>query len=193
MIGGITLEPWVHERLKEDIGTERYNHTLRVVEISKRLARKYGVDEEKASIAALLHDCGKFRDRKKILKVTNDFDIILDNVMKFNKHLIHGPLGAEIAKRIYNIHDEEILNAIYYHTTGREKMSLIEKIIYIGDYIEPGRDFEGVEKVRELVDVDLNNALLLAMDNTIKYVIEKGYLIHLDTVKARNSIKLEME
>ncbi len=187
------LEPWAHKRLKKDIGMERYEHTLRVAETSKKLARKYGADEEKANIAALLHDCGKFQDKKNLLKVTDDFDIILDNVMKFNKHLIHGPLGAEIAKRTYDVHDEEILNAVYYHTTGRENMSLLEKVIYIADYIEPGRDFKGLEEVRNLVDVDLNNALLLAMDNTIKYVIEKGYLLHLDTVKARNSIKLEME
>ncbi len=187
------MEYWVHKRLKEDIGIERYEHTLRVVETSKELAKKYGVDEDKTSVAALLHDCGKLKNKKKLLKVANDFGIILDNVMEYNKHLIHGPLGAELAKKTYNIHDEEILNAIYYHTTGREKMSLLEKIIYIGDYVEPGRDFEGVEEVRKLVDVDLDKALLYAMDNTIKHIIESGNLIHLDTVKARNSIKLGME
>lgn len=187
------MEPWVHQRLKEDIGIERYNHSLRVVDISKKLAEKYGVNVKKASIAALLHDCGKFKDKKRLLKLANDFGIILDNVMEYNWHFIHGPLGAKIAKKIYNIHDEEILNAICYHTTGRENMSLLEKVIYIGDYIEPGRSFKGVDEIREKVDVDLNKGVLCAMDNTIKFVINQGNVVHLNTVKARNNLILGME
>ncbi len=187
------MEDWVYKRIKEDIGIERYNHTLGVVKTAQKLAKKYGVDEGKAGIAALLHDCGKLKDERKLLKMADDFDIILDNVMKYNIQLIHGPLGAEMAKRIYNIYDEEILNAIYYHTTGRENMSLLEKIIYIADYIEPGRDFKGIDRVRKLVDVDLDKSLLCAMDGTLKYIIENGLLIHLDTVRARNSLKLKRE
>lgn len=187
------MEPWVHKRLKEDIGIERYNHSLRVVETSIKLAKKYGADVKKTSIAALLHDCAKFTDKKRLLKVSSDFGIILDNVMEYNWHLIHGPLGAKMAEKIYNIHDIEILNAIYYHTTGRENMTLLEKIIYIADYIEPGRSFKGVDEVRDIVNLDLDRGVLHAMDNTIKFVINEGYLIHLNTVKARNNLILGME
>lgn len=184
---------WMHEKLKEDIGIERYNHTIRVVETSKKLALKYKEDVQKTSMAALLHDCGKFSDSRKLLKMIDDFDIILDNVMKNNIQLVHGPLGAEMARRVYGIDDHEILSAIYYHTTGKENMSLLEKIVYISDYIEPGRDFQGVDEVREMAFVDLDKSILWAMDNTIKYVIDRGFLLHLDTVKGRNSLKLQTD
>jgi predicted HD superfamily hydrolase involved in NAD metabolism len=94
---------------------------------------------------------------------------------------------------VYDVHDKEILSAIYYHTTGKENMSLLEKIVYIADYIEPNRDFEGVERVRELAFVDLNESLIQSMDNTIKYIVDKKILIHLDTIKARNYLILEKD
>lgn len=178
------------ESLIRDIGINRYKHSYRVMKTAIKLAKKYDVDENKATIAALLHDCGKFEDSNNLLKRVNDFDIILDNVMKSSIELIHGPLGAMIAREDYNIKDIEILDSIYYHTTGRENMTLLDKIIFIADYIEPGRIFPEVDKVRQLAFIDLDKSIILAMDNTIKYLIDKNSLIHLDTVKGRNFLKL---
>lgn len=185
------IEEWMYEKLKKDIGEDRFIHSLGVMETSIELARIYNVDKEKAALAGLLHDCAKFSDKRIVLKMASDFGIILDNVMKYNDKLIHGPLGAEIARKFYYVTDDQVLNAIKYHTTGKENMNLLERIVFIADYIEPNRKFEGVEKIRELAFQDLNNSIINAIDNTIKYVIDGGNLLHLDTVKARNYLKIE--
>ncbi|HHV27508.1 bis(5'-nucleosyl)-tetraphosphatase (symmetrical) YqeK [Anaerosalibacter bizertensis] len=185
------FEDWIHEKLKTEIGILRYNHSIGVMETSIKLAKYYGVNEKSAALAGLLHDCAKSKDKIKLLKMADEFGIILDNVMKNNLELIHGPIGAEIAKRQYNIEDKKILSAIQYHTTGKEDMSILEKIIFIADYIEPNRKFKGVEEARKLAFEDLDESLIYAMDNTIKFVINSGGLIHLDTVKARNYLKIE--
>lgn len=185
------IQSWIYENLEKEIGTLRYNHSLGVMNTSIKLAKHYHTNEKKAALAGLLHDCAKFDVGKDLLKMADEFGIILDNVMRNNVELIHGPLGAEIAKREYNILDKEVLDAISYHTTGKESMSLLEKIIFIADYIEPSRKFKGVEKVRELAFQNLNLSLIIAMDNTIKFLVDGGKLIHLNTVRARNHLKLE--
>lgn len=176
----------IKEKLIRSIGEKRYNHSIRVMETAVRLARHYNYDEEKAKTAGLLHDCAKYGDHLYLLKRVNDFDIILDDSMIQNKELIHGPLGAKVAEIEYNIQDEDILSAIYYHTIGKENMSLLEKIIYMADFIEPQRNFPNVEWFREYAFKDLDKALRLSMDHTIKYLIDKGKLINVNTIKARN-------
>ncbi|MBS4537158.1 bis(5'-nucleosyl)-tetraphosphatase (symmetrical) YqeK [Clostridium sp. D2Q-11] len=176
--------------LIQEIDEERYNHTLRVVETAKKLALVYGVDDRRTEIAALLHDCAKYKDRKVLLKRAEEFGIILDIISRHNHHLIHSFLGAEIAKLKYNIVDDDILNAIKYHTIGREDMSILEKIIFIADYIEPGRNFEGINEIRELAFNDIDKAIIISMDNTIKYIIDKGWLVHPNTVNTRNNLIL---
>ena len=103
-------------------------------------------------------------------------------------NLMHGLAGSIIAKHIMGIEDEDVLNSISYHTTGRKNMTILEKIIYIADYIEPMRNFPGVDELRKIAYSNLDEALLLSFDNTIKYVITKGQLLHLDTIEARNYI-----
>jgi predicted HD superfamily hydrolase involved in NAD metabolism len=173
-------------KLTNSIGEKRVKHSLGVMETAISLAEIYNCDIEKAKIAGLLHDCAKYSDESYLLKRANDFGIILDNVMLENTQLIHGPLGAKVAKYEYDILDEEILDAIHFHTTGRIKMTTLDKIIYISDYIEPGRSFPGVEETRELAFKNLDRSVKMAMDNTIKFLVEQGKLIHLDTIRARN-------
>lgn len=177
--------------LLSDIGESRFKHTLRVVEESKKLALIHDVDISKAEIAALFHDCAKYRDKKKLLKMANDFDIILNDIMKNNHELIHAPLGAKIAKYKYGIVDKDILNSIKYHTTGRKDMTSLEKIIYIADYIEPNRKFCGVEKVRELAYINLDKSVLEAMDQSIIYLIKNNIIVSRDTIEARNQYKFK--
>lgn len=184
----IVLNEKILNHILEDIGEHRFNHTLRVVEESRKLASHYSIDGDKAQIAALLHDCAKFSDKKNLLKMANDFDIILNEIMIENHELIHAPLGAKIAQFKYDISDEDILNSIKYHTTGRRNMSELEKIIYLADYIEPFRSFDGVEKVRELSYIDLDKGILTAMDQTIAFLIKNTRLISKDTIDARNQL-----
>lgn len=185
------VKDWFYNKLKEDIGVKRFEHSLRVMETSIELAKRYHCSVEKAAVAGLLHDCGKLKGEINLLKLSSDFGIILDSMTKNNNELIHSVLGAAIAEREYGISDEEILNAIRYHTTGRENMSLLEKIVYVADMIEPGRKFQGVDKLRELALEDLDQCLILSIDNTLKFVIENKKLIHLDSVKARNYLLIQ--
>lgn len=181
----------IKDQLIHNIGLDRYNHSLRVVEIAIKLAKIYGEDIERTEIAALLHDCGKYLDKISLLKKANNFDIILDSVMEANMELIHAPLGSKIAEVEYGIVNKEILNAIYYHTTGRENMTLLDKIIYIADYIEPSRTFYGIDEIRRLAYVDLDKSILKALDTTIIFLINKNKLIHLNTIEARNYLIMD--
>lgn len=178
------------EILIRDIGMKRYEHSLRVVDVAVKLAKIYNADIEKVETAALLHDCAKFQEETSLLKRVSDFDIILDNIMQNNMELIHGPLGSKIAEIEYCVLDKEILDAIYYHTIGRVNMTLLDKIIYIADYIEPRRNFPGVEEIRVMAFEDLNESLLMAMDNTILFLIKNNNLIHPNTIEARNHLIL---
>lgn len=185
----------MEKELKTMLHGEKLEHSLGVRKAAIKLADIYGCDIKKASIAGLLHDCAKNFDESKILKLCDDFGIELDNVLKMEVKLLHGPVGAEIAKRKFSVEDEEILDAIRFHTVGKAKMSLLTKIIYLADYIEPGRKFAGVNKLRELAYEyrDLNKALLLGLDRTIKRVVDKGKLLHPKTIEARNYLLIEKE
>ncbi len=178
--------------LIKDMGEERYNHTLRVIETALELGRIHKADLEKVKEAALFHDCAKFQGQINWLKMAEDFDIILDTYMEYNQDLIHAPLGAKIARVKYKIEDEEVLDAIYYHTTGRENMTILDKIIYIADYIEPGRNFPGLDEIRKEVFTNLDKGILLAMDNTIKFLVDKNKVIHPNSLKARNFLLMEL-
>lgn len=181
----------LENKLINEIGTKRYNHSLRVEDIAIELAKIYGADIEKTKTAAVLHDCGKIPEDINLLKRASDFDIILDDSMESNHELIHGFLGAKIAEKEYGIEDREILDAIYYHTIGRKNMTILDKIIYIADYIEPKRDFRGVEEIRQMAFIDIDKSILMAMENTIIFLISVNKLIHLETVKARNYLLIQ--
>jgi len=174
--------------LQKELSKERYVHSIGVMETSINLAKKYGASENKAAIAGLLHDCAKDIPEEEQLKLAIEFGILLDDISATEKVLIHGPLGAKIVEIKFGIKDKEILRAIEIHTTGDENMSLLDKIIYIADYIEPNRNFPGVEDIRETTFNDLDEGVLKGLNSTIRYVLEKNSLLHPKTVAARNSL-----
>lgn len=177
------------ERLESDVSKRlplrRFDHVLRVSETAKKLADHYGVDIERIELAALLHDIAKFMDKEKLREkmVRGGCD---ERLLTFHHELWHGPVGAIIAREQFNIEDEDILNAIRYHTTGRAGMSEIEKIIYIADLIEPGRDFPGIEALREIAFADLNHAMGTCIQHTLGYLISKGVTIFPDSIACYN-------
>ena len=181
----------IERDLLNKLGEKRLIHIKSVVKTALGLAKNYGLDLEKVEVAALLHDCAKHRDKNILLKKASDFGIILDVVMMHNEELIHAQLGAEIARREYGISDEDILNAIRYHTTGRVNMTLLEKIIYIADYIEPLRTTPRVETVREVAYENIDEAILMAMDSTISFLIKNRQLISPHTIEARNYLIID--
>lgn len=160
--------------LKKVLSPGRYEHTLRVEETALKLAKAYNVDEESISLAALFHDCAKDIPKEQLITDAKELNIDLEELHHYPQ-VIHGYVGAHIAKKDYSISDEHLLNAIQFHTTGRPDMSLIEKIIFIADYIEPGR--KGIPRltdIRREVYTDMDHALVMAMENTIAY-LQKGH------------------
>lgn len=183
----------IHNELKKRVSPRRYEHILGVIDAAVYLANKYGEDEEAAYIAALFHDYAKDFSREQLNEYVHKNNIEIDEIMKSAYQLLHGKIAAHVAKVEFNIHDENILNAIEYHTTGRKGMSRLEKIVYLADFIELGRNYEGVEELRITAEENLDKAVLQAFNNTIKYVLAIEGLLHTNTVEARNSLLLEME
>ena len=177
------------EKLKATQKERRFNHTLGVVEEAERLAPLFGVDVEKAKLTALLHDCAKNLDEtmgEDFFVLCQKYGVMLDDCAKNEKALVHAFLGAAVAYKDYGIEDNEILEAIYYHTTARANMTPLEKLIYIADMTEPGRTLEQAKEIRRLVEIDTDEALIYAIGCSIKHVIKKGTLIHPDSVHALN-------
>ena len=176
----------IREKLKTVLTEKRYIHSLGVMQTAVELAVHYGADPQKAEIAGLLHDCVKNYSSREMFELCEKYGIELDETSKYATGLIHGFLGAEIARTDYGIDDPEIYDAIYYHTIGKPDMSLLTKIIYIADGIEPGRKYDGVDHIRDLVYEDIDRALVLQIDYTIHSVINRGGLLHTSTIDTRN-------
>ncbi|MGA9173830.1 MAG: bis(5'-nucleosyl)-tetraphosphatase (symmetrical) YqeK [Thermoactinomyces sp.] len=172
---------------KEQLPQQRWEHTLRVTETAIGLAKRFKADERKAEVAAILHDYCKFWPDEELVRWIEERGLPED-LLQFNKELWHAPVGAEVAEVRFGIRDEDILNAIRYHTSGRPQMSLLEKIIFLADYIEPGRRFPGVDEVRRMAESDLDRALLAALDNTIVFLIERRQKVYPLTLHARNDM-----
>ena len=176
----------IKEKLKYNIKPDRYEHSINVMNTALELARLYGADKNKAVFAGLLHDCAKDLQNEELYKLCKKSGIKIDKITKRQPKLLHGSVGAYVAAAYYGVTDEEILNAIKFHTTGKENMNMLEKIIFISDYIEPGRSLPGVDDIRKLATIDIDRAMVLAFDITIRRVLEKGALLHPATVSARN-------
>jgi predicted HD superfamily hydrolase involved in NAD metabolism len=174
------------EVLQEKIGDKRLAHTLSVVDEAIRLAKRHLAPEDKVKKAALLHDFAKNLSLEESLRLAKEYNLELDDITITSTELIHGPLGARMVKEYFNIGDQEILNAITYHTTGRENMTTVEKIVFLADFIEPGREFEGIQLIRAKALENLDEAILMALDSTISYLLKKKSIIHVNTVYARN-------
>ncbi|MCT4594857.1 MAG: bis(5'-nucleosyl)-tetraphosphatase (symmetrical) YqeK [Anaeromicrobium sp.] len=174
--------------IKKNLSKKRYEHSLGVEHAALKLADKHNCDLVKVQVAALLHDCAKNFTNEELLKYMSQVSIEEKDIYYKQPQLLHGFVGSIIAQVNFGIKDDDIINGIRYHTTGRENMSLLEKIIYISDYIEPNRVFKGVNELREIVEMDLDLGVLEGLNRTIKHTIDKNELIHTLSVNARNYI-----
>ena len=175
--------------LKKRLKEKRYNHCLNVAQSAKELAEKYGADIKKAYTAGLLHDITKELDATVQLQLIDELDIIMSGLEKNTAKLWHAITGADFVKKVLKINDPEIFDAIRYHTTARENMGLLEKIIYIADDISVDRDYDGVEEMRIAAKQDLNKAMLIATEFTVEDLTKQKRIIHPDTLKAYNQYK----
>ncbi|MBB5324782.1 putative HD superfamily hydrolase involved in NAD metabolism [Anoxybacillus tepidamans] len=175
------------EIVKKQLTEHRYQHTIGVMETAVELAKRYGADEKKAELAAIFHDYAKFRPKEEMKQIILEQNMPND-LLSYNTELWHAPVGAYLVQTEVGIQDEDILKAIRYHTSGRADMTLLEKIVYVADYIEPGRIFQGVEEVRALAQQDLDQALLQALKNTVQFLLKKNQPIYPDTIHTYNAL-----
>lgn len=175
------------ERLvRERVTGERLAHVYRVIDTARELATRFGAPVAQAEEAALMHDYCRQMPGREQLAAARQRNLIIDPVEEAQPQLLHGPLAATLLAEAGVVTDEVVLGAIRWHTTGRANMTLLDKVIWVADYTEPGRQFPGVEPVREAARHDLDRALLLALDQTIAFVLQRGWMLHPYTVYARN-------
>jgi len=170
------------------IKAKRIAHVKGTEEEAVRLAKRWGADETLARRAGILHDCTKYWSVEEHLSCCKKYGMELDELEQKAEKLMHSKSGACIAKYVFGECDE-VCSAICYHTTGREEMSLLEKILYIADYMEPNRDFEGVEELRELAYEDLDAAVLKGCEMSIDDMAQRGYVVHQNTQRACDWLK----
>lgn len=176
----------IKNELKKNLSEKRYVHVLQVAESAKKLAETYHIHPDKAFAAALLHDYAKGMCKENVKSYINKYDIKFDELELESAELMHGRIARYIALYEYGIRDMDILNAVEFHTTGRQDMSFFEMLIILADYIEEGRDYPGADEIRLLSEKDPLKALLIAMDGTVIHLLDKGKKIHPRSIEARN-------
>ena len=189
----ITYEE-LYERVKNEVSEKRFKHILGVVNRAEEYAKIYGVDLEDARYAAILHDVAKEYPDETSYEIFEKYGYEPDEVEKKNHNLLHGKVAGLIAKYEYGLSDD-IVNAISFHTTGRENMSMLEKVIYLADATEPGRVYPDksneltVEETVNLVKKDIDEGMLYVLKWNLESILRKELYIHLDSVKAYNFYK----
>ena len=166
---------------------KRWKHTLGVMETSVKLSKRYGADPQRAELAAILHDVAKYWPAERQRAVIAD-NGLTPELLEYDVQLWHAEVGAFVAETEFGIGDAGVLDAIRYHTSGRPGMSLLEKVVCLADYTEPGRDFKGVDEMRKLAETSLDEALLAGLDGTIIHLVKKQKKVFPLTLSARNDL-----
>lgn len=178
--------------LEDNLTPEKFDHSYRVAEYACRLARLHGADEAQVYLASLLHDITKCWGKNRQLEYLQKKRYKLLPEDRQAPQIYHQITGALFAYDKFFVKNKEILQAIKCHTTGKERMTLIDKILFLADSIEPARSYEGVDYMRQVAEQDLNRAVLMNFDRSITYIIEKGFFLHPQTVAARNWMLRDM-
>lgn len=168
----------IKKKLQHHLDRERYEHTLGVMYTAAAMAMVYGTDMNQALIAGLLHDCAKCITSEKKIHLCEKYELPISSAERQNPGLLHSKLGAYLAESKYGIEDKEVLDAICYHTTGRPNMTLLDKIIYIADYIEPNRfQAPNLDEVRRLAFVDIDACLYMILKDSLSYLETKNEVV----------------
>ncbi|WP_051507308.1 bis(5'-nucleosyl)-tetraphosphatase (symmetrical) YqeK [Saccharibacillus sacchari] len=175
------------EHVSSQMPDRRWRHTLGVMQSAIELAERYGADPARAELAAIIHDVAKYWPVQRQAAVIADNGLDAD-LLNYDAPMWHSEVGAYVAEHEYGIEDREVIDAIRYHTSGRENMTLLDKIVCLADYIEPGRDFPGVDLIREKAQLSLEEGLIAGFDSTLRVLVERGQTIFPTTVLARNDL-----
>lgn len=191
------MSGWTDEKIitliRSKLSTDRFNHSLNVADSAKELALSYGADADKAYTAGLLHDVMKNASEEEQLGVLSEAGIELMPVERENKKLWHAIAGAAYVKFVMGIDDRDIIRAVRYHTTGRSGMSLLERIVYLADYISADRNYNGVEDMRRLCKSDSDEAILYALTFGIPDLVSKGRVIHPNSIDLYNEVIIKKQ
>ena len=177
----------IQKELREKLSEKRYKHSLGVMKKAGELAKIYKIDADIAELTGLAHDIAKEMTNEEKLEYAQKHHIEIDEIEKNNIGLLHAKIGADIAKNKYSF-SEKMQNAIKYHTVTNSDMDLLAKIIFVSDKIEENREYEGVQVLRRLAEIDIDECMLKILDYTIKENIDKEKLLYLDSIKTRNKI-----
>ena len=172
------------DMVRRTLSPKRFQHTMNVKRLAVRMAQHYGVDTEKAALAAVLHDSAKELPRTELLQIMQDNAIIKKGTQNRPEPVWHGICAAILAKTQWNVQDEEILSAIACHTTGKENMSKLDKILFLADMTSAERDYPGVEELRSLEMQNLDKAMIQALKMTISFVEQKNAIADPESAKA---------
>ena len=177
----------IENYLKSKLKRRRYEHVLSVRDTAIDLAISYDADLRKVNLAALLHDCAKWMSVSELYEAVADYQLKLGEIEQSNPSLLHAIVGAELAMELFGVSDPEIRSAIRIHTTGNSRMTLIDKILYIADFAEPTRKCQNIDSVRTLAYQDLDAAVFEVARYKIAHLLDKGVVIHPDTIAAYNN------
>lgn len=176
------------KRIKKQLSSKRYEHSVRVAETAVKLARLHGCNEEKAEIAGLLHDYCKEYPKEEQVRIAVEQHLLSSREDLLMPQVLHGPVASYILKQEGLVDDESVLQAVRYHTTGHPDMDTLAKIIFIADYIEPGRKTPNIDDLFDIAARDLDECVVEIVDRTTVYLIGKQQIIHEDMIKLRNRI-----
>lgn len=176
------------EEIKKRLNPDRLYHSLNVADEAKKLAKHYGADEQKAFTAGLLHDILKNTPDSELLQYFERNGIMLTETERASRKTWHAMAGADFLRRELHVTDEDILSAVRWHTTGRAGMTLLDKVLFIADFISADRDYPGVEHMREKAYVSLEDAMLEGLQFTINELVENAWPVHEDSIRAYNEL-----
>jgi predicted HD superfamily hydrolase involved in NAD metabolism len=168
------------------LSPNRCQHSREVAGMARQMAEQYGEDPDRAYLTGLLHDYAKGIPGDELIKIAEQNNLITDEVDRLVPDLLHAPVGAFLLERDLGVTDAAILQAVSCHTVGSLNMSQLDKIIYLADMVEPGRDFPGLERLRCLAERNLDRAMLYGLETTIKYCLDCGRILHPQTIAVRN-------
>jgi len=175
----------IDQDIKRMLSQKRYQHSIGVMKKAIELAEKYHVDVNKAKVVGLAHDIAKDISTEEKLQYVQKYQIEIDEIEKVNTELLHSKIGAHICRQRYGF-SEDMQKAILYHTTGNPEMDDLAKVIFIADKIEEGRTYINFAEIERIMEKGMNAILIYLLDRSIKFTIDKGVLIHLDTIYTRN-------
>jgi predicted HD superfamily hydrolase involved in NAD metabolism len=163
---------------RERLSDKRYGHTVRVADTAESLARKHGLDPDRARLAALLHDAAREREPEEFIRLAEEWNLHIGVPERESPKLLHGPVAAELGRRELGVEDREVLEAVRVHTVGAARIGQLALALYVADKIEPARDYPSVGRIRELAQQDLREAAAEALRRVVAHNEERDRPIH---------------